>query len=122
MTILHSVEDPRGPFEKLTRKQLEYVFKNEGLYYEPGQPKTISIQVLSSKGIDGYKYLNLARTGALNGNLGRQEAVVPKIEKSPETMKMSELRTYCKNKGLTVSRKATKIQLLEALKRVPTFS
>ena len=131
---ISKVEDPRPHWEKFRRRELYAIASLEGLTIKAGSPATTIRLMLLDSGADPYKYMPQSRT--MNGtgedrvrvdkNKIKTEVEVTEEQKEGlqaivedvniESLKMHELRTWCKQHGIKTMPRDKKVTLIEKAK------
>lgn len=132
MPLLSHVEDPRAPWERFRRKQLEHICRAEGLNVDEGEQAMIYREKLGRANVNVMKYAYLINGGPLHGNESprqenRTDGIKPEIvvrEKPPEPGKVSvdlgfftrpQLMQLCASRGIPVTNTDKKVDLVRKL-------
>lgn len=133
MPVLSHVEDPRAPWERFRRKQLERICKAEGLNVDEGEPAMIYREKLGRANVNVMKYAYLINGGPLHGNEsprqenrtdGIQPAIIVKEAVKAEPGKVSidldfltrpQLMQLCAKQGIEVVNTDKKEDLMRKL-------
>ena len=135
MSLLQDVEDARSHWDKFRRRELYAIARIEGINHPKGCPATTVVTLLRDSNVNPAKYtpqsaqLSSPRQERIfvdKKHLEAKEVKEEVIEEAKEqietldvdTLKMHELRTWCKNHGIKVMPTDKKVNLIEKAKAV----
>lgn len=132
---LDKIADPRPIWDKFRRIELYAICSQEGIKISNGAPATTMRRLLMDANVDPYRYAPQSRTMKQAGEdrirvdkekmpkpqepLVEEEVIEVKTvieDVNIETLKMHELRTWCKEHGIKPMPRDTKKVLIEKAK------